>query len=64
MKKETIFIIAIISKIVGLCLIGIAIGHIFDRVCVGGLLGLGFGLTLVSFNLFRIFRRIDAYEKK
>jgi len=64
MKKERIFYSAIVFTIVGLSLIGLGVGKIFSRTCVGTTIGLGLGLAISALMLFKIFRRIDAFEKK
>ncbi|MBL7884241.1 MAG: hypothetical protein JNL69_09240 [Bacteroidia bacterium] len=64
MKKETLFYVAVIFTVIGLSLIGLGVGKIFNRPCVGTIIGLGIGLCATALILFRIFRRIDAFEKK
>ena len=64
MKKEPLFYVAVIFTVVGLSLIGLGVGKIFDRPCIGTIIGLGIGLCATALTLFSVFRRIDAYEKK
>jgi hypothetical protein len=64
MKKKSIFYFAIIFTIIGLSLVGLGVGKIFDRTCIGVIIGIGAGLSITALRLFRIFRRLDAYEKK
>ncbi|MCX2573651.1 hypothetical protein [Pedobacter sandarakinus] len=63
MKKIRVFYLAIILTIVGFSLIGTGIGGIVDRSCIGLIIGLGSGFITTALILFKIFRRIDAFEK-
>lgn len=64
MKKEIIFYTAITFALLGFTLLGLGIGTIFCRPLVCSIIGFGTGLIISAFALFRVFRRIDAYEKK
>jgi Na+-driven multidrug efflux pump len=63
MKKETLFNWGIALLIIGSSLIGFGIGKIFDNGCNGSIIGLGVGLVLSSSVLFKVFRRLKAFEK-
>ena len=64
MKNEKIFYSAVVFTILGLSLIGLGVGKVFNRPCVGTIIGLGLGLLTSALTLFKIFRRMDAFEKK
>lgn len=64
MKKETLFNLAIIFIIIGITLIGLGLGCIFNKTCEGLIIGFGLGLSFSALILLKIFRRRDAYEKK
>lgn len=64
MKKEFLFYTAIVFALLGFTLVGLGIGILFCKPCVGSMIGFGIGLTTSSLAIFRVFRRIDAYEKK
>jgi len=64
MKKEPLFYTGISFTIVGISLVGFGVGIIFNRPCVGTIIGLGTGLCATALILFRLLRRIDAFEKK
>ncbi|MBG9374600.1 hypothetical protein I5907_00005 [Panacibacter sp. DH6] len=64
MKKESLFIWAVIFLISGLSLIGWGVGKLFIRPCEGIMIGFGCGLTTSAIVLLRLFRRRDAFEKK
>lgn len=61
MKKELIYYVAIVFALSGFTLLGLGLGIIFSRPCVGSIIGFGTGLIISSLTLFRVFRRIDAY---
>lgn len=64
MKKEILFKLAIIFLIIGLFTVGIGVGKIFERPCIGGIIGLGLGFIFTSIIFLRTVRRLGAYEKK
>lgn len=64
MKKEPLFYVAVTFTVVGLSLIGLGVGRIFTRPYVGTIIGLGVGLCASALVLLRVFRRIDAFDKK
>jgi len=63
LKKETLFKWGIALQIIGNTLVGYGIGKIFDNNCSGSIIGLGVGLTSSAMILFRVFRRLAAFEK-
>lgn len=64
MKTENLFYLAIIFLILGMTLIGLGLGCLFQQICEGIIIGLGFGLTFTTFIILKIFRRREAYAKK
>ncbi len=63
MKKENLFKWGIAILIIGNTLVGYGIGKIFDNNWSGSIIGLGIGLTSAAMILFRVFRRLTAFEK-
>ena len=63
MKNENLFKLGIALLIIGNTLVGLGIGKIFNNTCNGSIIGLGVGLTSAAMILFRVFRRLAAFEK-
>lgn len=63
MKPENLFKWGIALLIIGNLLVGFGIGKVFGNSCNGLIIGLGVGLVLSSTVLFKVFRRLKAFEK-
>lgn len=63
MKKIDLLKLSSGALIIGFTFIGIGIGWIFKKQSSGAIIGLGIGMTILSFINFRILRRMDIYNK-
>ncbi|MDM1507766.1 hypothetical protein HX079_18620 [Myroides odoratimimus] len=64
MKRVNVFYCSIGFVIIGISFIGIGIGKLFDKICEGILIGVGFGLFVGALIMYRTYKKLVAYNKK